>query len=110
MNMVEAIRAIETAKAEFMMKVSSLVTGISTHGFPKVTYACCGIDFRVYAVLPNGKKIEVFACHREDGNKNVALGFSYQHIGGEWDSRYSADDTWHGLAIAVIDYMRGDDD
>lgn len=100
MEMVEAIATIEAAKADFANRASHLVKGLSTYGYVSVSYACEGIDFRVNAKL-DGHEVELFACHRKDGNKNIALGVSYE-VQGEWESRYSDDDTWHGLAMVLV--------
>ena len=106
MTMVDAINTIETAKKDFAERASHLVEGISTHGFVKVSYGAKGIDFSISAKLDN-HDIELFACHREDGNKNVALGVSYKLDGSdEWDNRYSDDDTWHGLALVLVSLKR----
>lgn len=100
MEMIDAIDTIEAAKADFEKRTSNLVNGLSTYGFVKVSYACKGVDFRISAKLDK-HDVELFACHRKDGNKNIALGVSYKN-GGEWESRYSDDDTWHGLALVLV--------
>lgn len=101
MEMVEAIATIEKAKADFAERAKDLVKGLSTSNYVRVSYACQGIDFRVSAKL-DGHEVELFACHRKDGNKNLALGVSYKDQDGEWETRYSDDDTWHGLAMVLV--------
>lgn len=102
MEMVDAIETIEAAKADFANRASHLlVEGLHTYGTVSVSYACQGIDFRIKAKL-DGHEVELFACHRKDGNKNIALGVSYEDQGEEWESRYSDDDTWHGLAKVLV--------
>lgn len=105
MEMVDVIATIETAKADFAERAKNLVTGLKIYGPVEVSYACQGIDFRLKGQL-DGHEVEVFACHRKDGNKNIALGVSYEDQGEEWQTRYSEDDTWHGLAMVLIDLKR----
>ena len=102
MEMLEVIETIEKAKADFAERAKNLVSGLKLYGPVTVSYACQGIDFRLKAQL-DGHEVEVFACHRKDGNKNIALGVSYEDQGEEWETRYSEDDTWHGLAKVLID-------
>lgn len=108
MKMDEVIKAIETAKNDFASRASKLVNGLSTYGMVKVSYACAGLDFRINAKLTdcNGHvhDVELFACYRDYKDaSNMALGVAYKLDGDEWESRYSDDDTWHGLAMAVLD-------
>ena len=102
MNMIDCVNAIEQESIEFM-RLLSAIDGVESVSYPRITYACQGIDMTA-VVRRNKKDIDVGVAYRADGNKNRTYWVSY--LPAEWpnegyETEYTPNDEFNELAELI---------
>ena len=102
MNMIDCVNAIEQESIEFM-RLLSAIDGVESVSYPRITYACQGIDITA-AVRRNKKDIDVGVAYRADGGKNRTYWVSY--LPSEWpnegyETEYTPNDEFNELAELI---------